>query len=168
MGQNLGESHRFAGHFGVTPPTADERLDRIEQQVRHLAAMLEPKTITVQHARPISFEAGRAAVAKRMYRERRLRDEFAPADLFAEPAWDMLLDLYIAHYRKRDVGVSSLCIAACVPGTTALRWISSMEEAGLFERSHDPSDRRRIFIRLSERARLALDGYFDKLSQSRD
>lgn len=106
-------------------------------------------------------------MAKQMYRERRLREEFAPVDLFAEPAWDMLLDLYIAHYRKINVGVSSLCIAACVPGTTALRWITTMQEAGLFERSFDPRDRRRIFISLSERARIAMDCYFDKLAEVR-
>jgi DNA-binding MarR family transcriptional regulator len=116
---------------------------------------------------PVSFDAGRAALAKSLYRERRIRDELLPCDLFAEPAWDMLLDLYGAHYRRAKVSVSSLCIAACVPGTTALRWIKTMEDAGLFTRQCDPIDKRRIFIWLSEGARLAMDAYFDKLAQVR-
>lgn len=77
----------------------------------------------------------------------------------------MLLDLYIAHYRRNEVGISSLCLAACVPSTTAHRWIDTMEHAGLFKRSCDHRDRRRVFIELSEDARLSMDRYFDRLAQ---
>lgn len=106
-------------------------------------------------------------MAAQLLRERRLREQFLPANLFHDPAWDMLLDLYEAHYRRMNVGVSSLCIAACVPATTALRWITTMADAGLFERSCDPNDARRIFVALSESARLAMDAYFDKLAKIR-
>ncbi|WP_428630267.1 winged helix DNA-binding protein [Sphingopyxis sp.] len=77
----------------------------------------------------------------------------------------MLLDLYAAHYERREVSVSSLCIAANVPATTALRWIKSMTDHGMFERTCDRHDGRRILIAISESTRLALDGYFDKLSE---
>jgi hypothetical protein len=54
----------------------------------------------------------------------RLRSQhFVPA-LFADPAWDILLDLAAARIDGRMVAVSSLCIAAAVPATTALRWIT--------------------------------------------
>jgi Winged helix DNA-binding domain len=97
---------------------------------------------------------------RRLIRMRRLRDSFFRTDLFADPAWDMLLDLFAAHIEGDRVAVSSLCIAAAVPQTTALRWITTMVEAGLFVRQADPLDGRRIFIQLSEAAGLAMARYF--------
>ena len=85
-----------------------------------------------------------------MIRLRRLRDRFFDSSLFADPAWDMLLDLMAARLERVQVAVSSLCIAAHVPPTTALRWIKLMTDNGLFERVADPGDGRRIFIRLSD------------------
>ena len=94
-----------------------------------------------------------------MIRARRLRDRFFPPDLFGEPAWDMLLDLAVASVEGRDVAVSSLCIAAAVPTTTALRWVRALCDAGLFERRDDPRDARRAFISLSEPATAAMARY---------
>lgn len=88
-------------------------------------------------------------------RSRRMRAQCFDPELFADPAWDMLLDLFAAKLENRLVSVSSLCIAAAVPPTTALRWIGTMHEAGLFERQADPSDRRRAYIGLSPKG---LDG----------
>jgi len=92
-------------------------------------------------------------------RARRLRSQFFAADLFADPAWDMLLDLFAASLEKRRVSVSSLCIAAAVPPTTALRWIGTMHDAGLFSREADPGDRRRAYIVLSEKALQGMRAY---------
>jgi DNA-binding MarR family transcriptional regulator len=90
-----------------------------------------------------------APAIRAMIRARRTRDQYFAAELFADPAWDILLDLMAARLEGRDVGVSSLCIAAAVPPTTALRWISAMTEQGLLVRVADADDRRRVFIRLS-------------------
>jgi len=93
-------------------------------------------------------------------RARRLRDQHFASELFADPAWDMLLDLYAARLEGRRVSVSSLCIAASVPPTTALRWIGTMHDAELFGREPDPTDRRRAHITLTDRAAAAMRGYF--------
>jgi len=84
---------------------------------------------------------------------RRRRADYFDATLFADPAWDILLDLYAADQEGALVSVSSLCIAAAVPATTALRWIVRLEEAGLICREPDPFDRRRDFLKLSAEAR---------------
>jgi len=94
-----------------------------------------------------------------LIRSRRLRAQFFPPDLFADPAWDMLLDLFAAQLEHRRVSVSSLCIAAAVPPTTALRWIGTMHDAGLFERQADPSDRRRAYIALSTKGVEGMRSY---------
>jgi DNA-binding MarR family transcriptional regulator len=101
-----------------------------------------------------------AAELRAIIRQRRLRERFFDAQLFADPAWDMLLDLMAAQLEHVQVAVSSLCIAAAVPPTTALRWIKSMTDEGLFERVADPDDGRRIFIRLSDQATHAMQRYF--------
>ncbi|RYE02660.1 MAG: hypothetical protein EOP61_07770 [Sphingomonadales bacterium] len=100
-----------------------------------------------------------AAEIRALIRSRRLRAQFFPAELFADPAWDMLLDLFAAALEKRRVSVSSLCIAAAVPPTTALRWIGTMHENGLFERQADPSDRRRAYIVLSAKGLEGIQSY---------
>ncbi|WNO53578.1 hypothetical protein [Stakelama saccharophila] len=101
-----------------------------------------------------------AGTVRAVIRLRRLRDRFFDPELFADPAWDMLLDLYAAAIERVGVSVSSLCIAASVPPTTALRWIKTMTDTGLFERRADPHDRRRAFIVLGERAEAAMGRYF--------
>lgn len=83
---------------------------------------------------------------------RRLRDRFFSPDLFADPAWDILLDLAASRIERKSVSVSSLCIAAAVPPTTALRWIRMMTEQGLLVRRADPADARRMFVDLSDSA----------------
>lgn len=97
-------------------------------------------------------------------RQRQLRARFFDADLFSDPAWNMLLDLAAARVEQKRVSVTSLCIASGAPPTTALRWIGQMVEAGLFVRVCDDSDRRRAFIELTERAVDALACYFSEVS----
>lgn len=106
-------------------------------------------------------------LVRQIIRQRRMRDIFFDAELFADPAWDMLLDLTAARVEHVRVSVSSLCIAAAVPPTTALRWISQMVEAALFERVEDDTDRRRVFIGLSDHAANAMAAYFAALEEKR-
>src|SRR5690606_19158395 len=67
---------------------------------------------------------------RRIIRQRQLRTRYFDAGLFADPAWDMLLDLTAAAAENTRVSVTSLCIASGVPPTTALRWIAQMVESG--------------------------------------
>lgn len=103
---------------------------------------------------------------RRIVHQRQLRARFFDGELFADPAWDMLLDLTAARAEHQRVSVTSLCIASGVPPTTALRWISQMTDAGLLERVEDETDRRRAFIQLSDKAVDAMARYFDELGKS--
>lgn len=99
-------------------------------------------------------------LVRRILRQRQQRARFFDMELFADPAWDMLLDLTAARAERKRVSVTSLCIAAGVPPTTALRWISQLTRAGLFERVEDTLDRRRAFIGLTDRAAEGMGRYF--------
>jgi len=100
-----------------------------------------------------------AGFIRSIIRARRLRDHFFRSELFADPAWDMLLDLMAARVERQRVAVSSQCIAAAVPPTTALRWIKSLCDQGLFVRIADPEDGRRVFIELSAEAAARMEAY---------
>lgn len=107
-----------------------------------------------------------AAFIRAMIRARRMRDQFFDGGLFADPAWDMMLDLMAARLEQQRVAVSSLCIAAAVPPTTALRWIKTLTDAGLLVRVPDPHDARRVFIELSDLAAEGMAAYLATVRRS--
>lgn len=107
---------------------------------------------------PVSVDQVRSVI-----RARRLRSRFFTEELFADPAWDMLLDLLQAEISQLRVPVSSLCIAAAVPATTALRWLRTMVDQNLFVRRADPHDGRRVFVELAPDTSRAMRGYFAEL-----
>jgi len=111
--------------------------------------------------------ASKASVAtvRSVIRARRLRDRYFSFGLFADPAWDILLDLLESELSQRRTSVSSACGAAAVPATTALRWLKAMEEKGLVTRVPDQFDGRRVFVELSPDASRAMHAYFAALSE---
>lgn len=131
-------------------------IERIAKTVRALVE--EPRDAGAVPAR--TTPAANATEVRHMIRVRRLRDRFFDSRLFADPAWDILLDLYAAYLENRAVSVSSLCIAAATPPTTALRWITSMTDAHILERRPDGQDKRRSLIALSATALHAIERYF--------
>lgn len=92
--------------------------------------------------------------------QRQLRSRFLDGDLFADPAWDILLDLCAAMIEYKQVSITSLCVASGVPATTALRLIGQMVEEGILKRVEDPLDGRRAFIALSDKTANAMARYF--------
>ncbi|TZG25959.1 MarR family transcriptional regulator [Sphingomonas montanisoli] len=110
----------------------------------------------------------RYELAHQFFAMRRYRDELLGAELFSDPAWDILLDLYRAEAGEHAVKVSSAGLSSVAP-TTALRWLKIMQDRGLISRRDDPSDRRRVYVELTAQGRAqiaAIIGYFDGLSAS--
>ena len=125
----------------------------------HAPSALESST---EALRPVvaDFQSIDAAAVRSLIRARRMRADSFGSGLFADPAWDILLDLTAARLEGRSVAVSSLCIAAAVPATTALRWIKQLTETGLLRRVSDPVDGRRVFIELTDSAAQTMTTYF--------
>jgi hypothetical protein len=149
------------------------RLRQLSEEVSRIASTLArlstgPASVSavaaqVSHedAPSVSAETVRAVI-----RARRLRSRYFPEDLFADPAWDMLLDLLQAEISHLRVPVSSLCIAAAVPATTALRWLKTMVQEGIFIRRADPHDGRRVFVELAPETSAALRRYFAEVGKA--
>ena len=108
------------------------------------------------------------SLARALHRERRLRDDILSEGLFGEPAWDILLDLFACEEEGRTVRVSSACIGAAVPASTALRYLSEMERRGLIERSRDEIDRRGQYVRLSKEAREHMVQLLERILGTRE
>jgi hypothetical protein len=104
--------------------------------------------------------ASLVAMARHAYSLRRQRTAiFGTGDLFGEPAWDILLDLYIAQAEGKPVSVSSACIGSASPPTTGLRWLTVLTEQGLIARAADKQDHRRIMVHLTERGMAAMEEF---------
>lgn len=74
-------------------------------------------------------------MAERFYLERRKRDEHFPSGLFGEPAWDLLLALFVARQDGRSLTLPEASEAARVSLSSGRRLIARMEGEGLIERS---------------------------------
>lgn len=138
---------------------------QLSDEISRIAATLSRLSLGPQASNEVTTPRSAGPVVllgsvRNALKARRLRERYFDADLFADPAWDILLELLqaeLAHYR---VSVSSLCIAANVPATTALRWIATLTDAGLLRRTQDPDDGRRMFMELTPKASEAMYDYF--------
>ena len=134
------------GEFRKPPdlPADDKELrDLVTQLAARVAELEDTWRATGNRSLSLAFSDEKLAqIATWLYSERIYRaGQFNPA-LFGEPAWDMLLDLFIQKANGRRVGTTSLCLGANVPQTTGLRYIDLLEEEGLVYRYTPPDDKR--------------------------
>lgn len=107
-----------------------------------------------------------AARARAIFFERKRRSQhFSPA-MFSEPAWDMLLALYITDFAGGRQTVGKLISWVGAPQTTALRWIDYLEKERLVARHPEALDRRIVYVDLTDKGRSALDRYFSTLDDT--
>jgi DNA-binding MarR family transcriptional regulator len=141
----------------VPRPDYTHPIRRIREAADELNRMIEADPLfPAAPVEPAATLCLAASVARRLYALRRMRERWLEVRLFADPAWDILLDLYVAGAEGRHISMSSACIAAAVPATTAQRWIRALERAGLVERHPDPRDQRRVYVSLTDHAQARL------------
>lgn len=168
---NVVRSHAFGNRpaentsdpNGIRLQQLSDEVGRIASTLARLATAPTPALHTVQYERAVPQIS--PGTVRAVIRARRLRENYFPNELFADPAWDMLLDLLHAELSHLRVPVSSLCVAAAVPATTALRWLKTLTDQGLVLRRPDPHDGRRIFVELSPQASFALRSYFAEIGK---
>lgn len=144
-----------------------DRLLQLSDEVGRIASTLA--RLSADQGRPgltLASASGPEIAVERIravIHARRLRASYFAEDLFADPAWDMMLELLKAELSQHRVTVSNLCAAAAVPATTALRWLNSLVEKGLLVRRDDPHDGRRAYVELAPETSGALRHYFAQL-----
>lgn len=144
------------GAIGIT------ELNQLQEQLDQLRARLsaDEQAGTGPELDPVES----LRLVREILRSRRRRNEVFGDDLFGEPAWDLLLELYAAEITQQRVSVSSACIASAVPPTTALRWIEKLEKEGWIGREGDPLDRRRYWVFLKEQGIVAMRKYLERMA----
>ena len=124
-----------------------ETIETLAQRV----AELEARALEAgEPSRPLGFSDDKlATIATSIYRTRQQRARYFDPALFGEPAWDMLLDLFIARVRGARVSTTSLCLAAKVPQATGLRWVGELVKAGYARRYRAPDDARLKLVEIT-------------------
>lgn len=90
-----------------------------------------------------------ADIASSIYAARTRRTELFGECLFGEPAWDIILTLFIAKARGERLSTSALCAQSKSPHATGLRWIERLENQGLVQRERASSDSRVRWVELT-------------------
>lgn len=150
---------------------SDEREYMVAQEFASIEAQLENlrALITVPDQATTQLNKSKANLSSRAFAKRLIADRHArytefPSELFADPAWDILLDLFVAFADGLRISVSSAMIAANVPPTTALRWIALMTDRGYLVRVPDPRDRRRVHVELANNAVMRIQSYLEGIA----
>lgn len=96
---------------------------------------------------------------------RKIRAEYFPSELFSDPCWEMLLDLYDGQLATQKITATSLGAASGVPLTTAWRRMDALVGHGLIERKPDSADKRRILICLTTSGLEAVRNFLETYSR---
>jgi hypothetical protein len=131
------------------------RAERIARQTRKLIEDAE-RAVAMQ-------EADLAEFARQLLAARKQRDRYFDPVLFSNPAWDILLNLYVADAEGRGVNVLESCTASTVPQAVALRWLAYLRQEEMVVETSDPLRPRNTVIRLSDQTRLAISSYLGSL-----
>lgn len=97
--------------------------------------------------------------ARIVLNSRQQRTQYFNRAMFGEPAWDVLLALYITEKTEGRQSIGRIAEWINAPLSTVARWIDYLEKERLVSRQAHPNDRRVIFITLLEKGRELLDAY---------
>lgn len=138
---------------------AQHTLDELRRQCgcdTFKGAVVEP-----EKRHQTALEAATMAYEQRRLRPKHLNNE----EIFGEPAWDMLLDLYVHQAQNEKVSVKSACINSRAPTATALRWLNVLEMKGLVSCLDDPDDAQRRLIKLTPEGYEAMTRYLNEIAR---
>jgi DNA-binding MarR family transcriptional regulator len=96
------------------------------------------------------------ARAEHILRVRRSRERLLGRAMIGEPAYDLLLCLYVRSGQEHT-SLSSLAKRAGIPYSSALRWIAYLADKGFVALTESKSDRRATSIQLTASGRAVMD-----------
>lgn len=137
-------SDRYTDGAGSDPSGIDDRLRRIRDELDVVETLVRAES----EARLTPGDIGNVIRSAREGIGR-----FFDRSLFADPAFDMLLFVFLEEEEGRQVKTSACYRASGVPRTTAVRWINMLIGMGLFHSAPHPTDRRLALLSMSDEAR---------------
>lgn len=112
----------------------------------------------------VAKEQPLAGIARQILEARQRRTRLFGRAMFGEPAWEMLLLLYVAESGTRRT-VTRLAQLSGASKGTALRWLDYLLHQNLVRREPHPTDRRAAFVELTDKGRAALDRYLAEMAE---
>ncbi len=158
------EAIRLGARDLLTKPVDGPRLVKVVKSAL-VARQSRDRAAPAVEAPTAGVADRKRAALKQMRSLRRMRGQHFPTQLFSDPCWEMLLDLYDGHLAAAEVTVTSLGAASGVPLTTALRRMDQLKAHGLIERAEDTGDKRRTIVRLTTAGLEAVEGFFETYLQ---
>lgn len=108
---------------------------------------MPPGQLSVNRRRSEMVRAAENAIQLRALRCRVMGPQFSD-----DPCWDLLLCLYINWAEGTKISVTDLAYATNVPAPTVTRWLAALSQQAMVHRDGDPTDGRRIWIKLTNTA----------------
>lgn len=146
------------------------RLTNLQEEIGKVARRLDELAVALGDSgrRPANDAVGvsHECVAK-LIEARRSRARYLPADLFFDPVWDILLELFRAELASETAAYPSICAAAAISPSTAARYIKLLEKLRLIVRREEQEQSDRITVGLTPEAIGALRRYFIEVVQRR-
>lgn len=115
---------------------------RSQQSMRQLKALFFPSKLR----RPMKLNEDHIHSVLLV---RRARASVFGTDLFSDPAWDIILELYAAKLGARATLASDLCRATDAPASTTMRWIAVLENRGLVTTEATATEPAKLFVNLT-------------------
>lgn len=157
IGRSLGIE--VLDHIIVTAAYAHHLISRDPTATREAAApftLRSPGSQQTSDDEDLALANARATMRRRLLRQQLLG---AP-ELFGDPAWEMLIDLFIHECERKPISVTSLCVTPSIPMSSAIRLCQKLCDANLIRRKPDLYDGRRVFIELNPDVSHRLRAYF--------
>lgn len=116
-------------------------------------------------ARPAERLEMALVTARKAVADRRTRAAFIGSEeIFGEPAWDILLDLFIRQAAEQQDG-SRAFAQADSSVSTAMRWLRVLEQTGLVELKADPTSANSCLVHLTPAGYEGMLRYLESIAR---
>ena len=153
---------------GKAPPGVGGKEQELRKALNGLRRILNAIELEEAVSRQGRADPDMLAFTRRMINERYRRFQYFDGHLFSDPAWDIMLELFVAEIEVREVPVTNLCFTSNVPDTTVLRWIKTLCHEELVVRHKDKIDKRRVLVQLTRPASEAMRRYVEEQMAAAD
>ena len=159
-----------SGSFGGLSVVKLSARDR--EDAKRLLTLLTTDNLSIEsgaEALPLPNASGFLPLqdrARDILAHRRRRQEVFGTAMFGEPAWEILLHLYVLEFGARHT-IGRLVKLAGASKSSGLRWIDYLEVQRLIRRRSHPTDRRAAFVELTEKGKEQIELYLFGTATSR-
>jgi hypothetical protein len=151
---------------GIDVKILAEQLDAAQAILDEIRVTCGCRAFSLPHETSTGRTRTALQAARKVFRDRQLRSDFIGSNaLFGEPAWDMLLDLFIKQAENEELAPRSADVGFKAAISTELRWMKVLEQHGLIVSRVDPDDGDRLLIHLAPTGYEGMLRYLEAISR---